>query len=255
MSEVGNPAAGQAPQKLSEWQRVTNTFAAPSKTFEDIKRGNRSWWLPWVIMALVGYLFFAAVFTRIGMPTVVQNQIRFDSKAEARLEQAPPETRAMQMKISAYVTEGVFLANPLILLLLLALGSLGLMGTINFVFGGKASFGGIFCVWMFASLPGIIKALLGTLVLYLGVPPENFNIKNFAPTNIAAFVFPNVAEANKALYSLCSSLDVITIWTLVLLSIGTAAVAGVKRSSGYIAVFGWWVIFVLVGVGMAAAFS
>jgi len=29
-------------------------------------------------------------------------------------------------------------------------------------------------------------------------------------------------------------------------------VAGVKRGSGYIAVFGWWVIFVLFGVGMAA---
>jgi hypothetical protein len=29
-------------------------------------------------------------------------------------------------------------------------------------------------------------------------------------------------------------------------------VAGVKRNSGYIAVFGWWVIFVLVGVGIAA---
>jgi hypothetical protein len=39
---------------------------------------------------------------------------------------------------------------------------------------------------------------------------------------------------------------------LVLLSIGVAAVAGVKRSYGYIAVFGWWAIFVLFGVGMAA---
>jgi hypothetical protein len=32
-------------------------------------------------------------------------------------------------------------------------------------------------------------------------------------------------------------------------------VAGVKRTSGYIAVFGWWLIFVLVGVGIAAAMS
>jgi hypothetical protein len=32
-------------------------------------------------------------------------------------------------------------------------------------------------------------------------------------------------------------------------------VAGVKRSSGYIAVFGWWVLIVLITVGWAAAFS
>jgi len=60
-------------------------------------------------------------------------------------------------------------------------------------------------------------------------------------------------ETNKALYSLASSLDVVSIWSLVLLAIGTATVAGVKRSSGYLAVFGWWAIFTLVAVGWAAA--
>jgi hypothetical protein len=32
-------------------------------------------------------------------------------------------------------------------------------------------------------------------------------------------------------------------------------VAGVKRNSGYIAVFGWWAVFVLFKVGWALAFS
>jgi hypothetical protein len=59
-------------------------------------------------------------------------------------------------------------------------------------------------------------------------------------------------DTNKALYALATSLDVITIWTLVLLGMGTAIVAGVKRNSGYIAVFGWWAIFVLIGAGLAA---
>jgi len=38
----------------------------------------------------------------------------------------------------------------------------------------------------------------------------------------------------------------------VLLSIGVAFVAGVKRSSGYIAVFGWWAIITLCSVGWSA---
>ena len=59
-------------------------------------------------------------------------------------------------------------------------------------------------------------------------------------------------ETNKAVYALASSLDVVTIWTLFLMGMGIAIVAGVKRSSGYIAVFGWWAIIVLVGVGVAA---
>ena len=159
----------------------------------------------------------------------------------------------MQMKISTYVTEGIFIANPVVLLIGLGLGSLGLWATINFVFGGKATFGDIFSVWMFAGLPGIIKVLLGTIVIFAGVVPESFNIKNYAPTNIGAFLNP--VETNKALYALATSLDLITIWTLVLLAIGTATVAGVKRNSGYIAVFSWWAIFVLIGVGIAAATS
>ena len=62
-------------------------------------------------------------------------------------------------------------------------------------------------------------------------------------------------ETNKALNSLATSLDVITIWSLILTGIGISIVAGVKRTSGYIAVFGWWILIVLIGAGWAAAFS
>ena len=254
MSEMRVQSATEA-TGLSQWQRVANTFTAPSKTFEDIKRGNRSWWMPLIIMALVSYIFFAAVFVKIGMQKVVDNQIKLDPKTEERMAKATPEQREMGSKISMYITEGVFIANPALVLGGIALLSLGLWGTINFVFGGKATYGSIFAVWMFASLPSIVKALLGTVVIFAGVEPDTFNIKNFAPTNVAAFVYPNPVEANKALYALASSLDAVTIWTLVLLAIGTATVAGVKRNSGYIAVFGWWAIFVLFSVGIAAAFS
>ena len=39
------------------------------------------------------------------------------------------------------------------------------------------------------------------------------------------------------------------------MGIGLAIVAGAKRSSGYIAVFGWWALIVLVGVGWTVAFG
>ena len=242
--------AAEGNSGLSEWQRVSNTFTAPSKTFEDIKRGKKSWWMPFIIVALVGYILFAAVATKIGMQQVVDNQIRLDPKAEERMANATPEQRAVGVKISLNITEGVFIANPLLVLAGLAVMTLGLWGTINFVFGGKASYGSVFAVWMYATLPTIVKTLLGVVVIYAGAAPESFNIKNFAPTNLGAFLNP--METNKALYSLATSLDVITIWSLILLGMGTAIVAGVKRNSGYIAVFGWWAIFVLIGVGIAA---
>ena len=238
---------------LTQWQRVVYTFSQPLRTFTDIRNHSRSWWLPFVITAIAGYLLFAVVDLKIGMEQVVENQIHISPKAEERMAQATPEQREMGTKISLNVTKGAFIASPALLIAGILLMSLGLLGTINFVFGGKAKYWDVVAVWMYAGLPGLIKVVLGVVVIYAGMAPESFNIKNYAPTNLGAFLNP--VETNAAIYSLASSLDFVTIWTLVLLGMGVATVAGIKRSSGYIAVFGWWAIFVIVGTGWTAAFS
>jgi hypothetical protein len=253
MSDTGvHPVAEAVPESagLTQWQRVADTFTAPSKTFEDIKRGNRSWWLPLIIGAFFAYVLFGAIFQKIGIQQAVDNRIRMSPKAQERLAQASQDQPEMSNKISVGITEGAFLAGPIIGLIGAAVVALGLWGTINFVFGGKAKYGSIFAVSYYAWLPMSVKALLGTIVIYAGMAPESFNIKNFSPTNLGAFLDP--VDTNKALYALATSLDAVTIWTLVLMGMGIAIVAGVKRSSGYIAVFGWWALFVLIGVGWNA---
>jgi hypothetical protein len=252
MSETAVESGAQA-TGLSQWQRVANTFTAPSKTFEDIKRGNRSWWLPLIITAVAGYILFAGITFNIGWKQVADNTLRADAKTQERLANAPAEARETALKYTQYSIEGSFAAVPVLVLAVVALGSLGLWGTINFVFGGKATYGSIFAVWFYADLPKIIKSLLGTIVIFAGGAPESFNLQNFAPTSVGAFL--NQQETGKALYVLASWLDLTTIWSLVLLGIGTAIVAKVKRNSGYIAVFGWWAIFLLISVGFAAATS
>jgi len=253
MSDQAIQPAAEVTPGLSQVQRLTNTFTAPSKTFEDIKRGNKSWWLPFIIYVVLGFAFYAAVNTKVGMRQVSENQITLSPKAQERMSQLTPEQREQQMKISTGVTQGLFLAGPIVLLIMGAVISLVLLGTINFGFGGKAKFGSIFTVWMYAMLPSCIKTILGIVVLYAGTAPESFNIKNFAPTNLGAFLNP--IDTNPGLYSLATSIDFITIWSLVLVGIGTALVAGVKRGSGYIASFGWWALLVIVGAGIAAAFG
>lgn len=253
MSDLNiQPVAGEAPG-LSQWQRVANTFTEPSKTFADIQRGNRSWWMPFIISILAGYVLFGAITLKIGWAQVMENTIHLNPKMAERMEQVPAAQREMSMKITQYSMEGGFAASPIIILIAAALGSLVLFGTINFGFGGKATFGSVLAVWMYAGLPGIIKALLGAVVIFAGIAPESFNLNNFAPTSVGAFLNPQ--ETNEALYKLASALDVTTIWTLALLGIGIAAVAKVKRNAGYIAVFGWWALIVLISVGWAAAFS
>jgi hypothetical protein len=237
---------------LTQLERVSNTFPAPSKTFTDIAAGNKSWWLPFLIMIVFGYLFFGAIQMKIGWNQVAENTIHMNAKTEEKLAQAPPETREQALKMTQYSIEGTILASPVVVLLSGAIVALVLWGTINFVFGGKATFPGVFSVWMFASLPGVIKSILGSIVAFF-TAPESFNIQNFAPTSIGAFLSPT--DTNAALYKLASALDVTTIWSMALLGIGVAAVARLKRSSGYIAVFGWWGLLTLIGVGWTAIFG
>ena len=253
MSELEVQPVADAATGLTQLERITCTFTAPSRTFEDIKRGNRSWWLPLIVMALAGYLLFAVVSQKIGLQQVVDNQVRFSPKAQERIANATPEQRQTSSKISIAITKGVFIGGPVLGLIFIAVFSLVLLGTINFIFGGRAKYSNIFAVYYYAYLPTVVKVLLGIVVIYAGIAPESFNIKNFAPTNVGAFLDP--AETNPAIYALATSIDAITIWILVLLGIGVSTVAGVKRSSGYIAVFGWWAIGVLLGVTAAAVFA
>jgi hypothetical protein len=248
------PGSAPASPGLSQMQRVTNVFTAPSKTFEDIKRGNKSWWMPFLILVLFSYVLFGAITTKVGWPQVAENAIHLNPKSEEKMAQSPPAQRETVMKFTQYSMEGGFAASPIFILIGAALISVVLWGTINFVFGGKAKFGSVFAVWMFAALPGIIKSLLGAIVLFLpGSTPESFNLSNFAPTNAGAFLSPT--EVNAGLYKVATAVDFTTIWYLALFGIGLSIVAGVKRSSGYIAVFGWWAIIVLVSAAWAAAFS
>ena len=247
-----NEAPSHAGQSagLTQWQRVTCTFMAPSKTFEDIRRGNRSWWLPLIVLGLVSYAMFGAVVQKIGIRQAVENQIRMNPQAQDQMAQISPERREKQYANAEGITRAMFIAGP-------AFGMLGalviaavLMGTINFGFEGRAKFSEVFAVVYYAWLPQAIKVLMGVAVIYAGVAPESFNIKNFAPTNAGAFMDP--MGANKVLYALATAFDITTIWTVLLMGIGLATVAGVKRTSGYIAVIGWWLIVVLFGVGVAA---
>ncbi|HXS78398.1 MAG TPA: Yip1 family protein [Terracidiphilus sp.] len=242
----------EATAALSQGQRLINMFTAPSKTFQDIKLGHKSWWLPFIIYVALGFAFYGVVNSKVGMRQVSENQVRLSPKAEEQMAQLTPEQREQRMKISTAITQGFFLGSPIFLLLMGAVISLVLLGTINFVFGGKAKFGSIFAVWMYAMMPSCIKTILGIVVLFANTAPESFNIKNFAPTNVGAFL---PTDINPGLYSLATSIDVITIWTLALVGIGVSIVAGTKRTSGYIASFGWWALIVLGGAGIAAAFS
>src|SRR3974390_3197306 len=105
---VSVPAEAPA---LSQVERVVDTFVAPGKTFTDIRR-SASWWLPWLISAIIGLALVYMVDKKVGMEKVTENQIGMSPKASARLDQLSPDQRASQLELSAKITRVVAYVYP-----------------------------------------------------------------------------------------------------------------------------------------------
>lgn len=234
---------------LSQGERVLDTFVTPSRTFHDILR-NASWWLPLLILVIAGYVLTGAVQSKVGWSQLVDNEIHAQPKLEQRVADMPPEQVATQHRAMQYSFMGSFYAVPVVDLAVFAFMALILWPTINFGFGGSATYGRVLCVCFFAALPGAIKALLAAILLFAGRSPETFTTDTMLGSNLGYYL-----SSPGPLKTLLTSVDLFSIWTAVLLSIGLAIVARTKRSSGYLAVFGWWILITLVRTGWAAVGS
>jgi len=233
---------------LSQVQRVVDTFVAPSKTFTDILRSS-SWWLPWIIGVIISLGLGYAIQQKIGWDKTYQNMMRQSPKQMQRIENLPADQQAGAMKMGANFTKIIFWTTPLLALIIAVVAAGVLLATVNFGFGGRAKFSQMFAVWMYGTLPWAIQGLLGIITVYFGVDPDSFNLKNFVGTNIGYYM---PTDWSPALIALGTALDLTTIWSLILLTIGIAIIANVKKGKAAGAVWGWWILMVLLKVGTAS---
>jgi hypothetical protein len=250
MTEIGavSPEQASAAPGLSQGERVLDTFIAPSKTFTDILR-SRSWWLPFLISVVVSYGYVFALQSRVGWDTIAANSIKQDPKATERLANAPAAQQAQVMKMTTAGIQYGMYGTPVILLISGAVISLVLWGTVNFLFGGRATFGSVFAVWMYGTLPLLLLSILTVVTLFAGLDKDTFNLNNPVGTNVGFYLPP---ETPQWLLKLGTSIDVLWLWALSLVGIGLGIVAKVKKSAGLAAVFGWWLLLLILKVGWAA---
>ena len=235
---------------LTESERIIDTFVAPSKTFTDIRR-NSSWWVPWLLMSIVGLAMVFVVDKKLGMDTAYENQLRLSPKQMEKIEAMPPDQKAQTLRIGATITRYVSYGWPVMTILFVAIIAAVLMATFNFGFGAEVKFAQALAVGMYASLPSIVKTLIAIGVVSAGAA-EGFTFQNPVASNLSGLVDPTSA---RFLYSILASLDIFTIWGLVLTGIGYSCITRVKRGTCMGVVFGWWVVVVLVGAGFGALFS
>lgn len=229
---------------LTEPQRLVNTFIAPSKTFDDIRR-NASWWVPWLISAIFGLGFGIVAAQKIDMTRFVQQQIEKSPSAQQRMERLSPAQREQGIALQATITKVTFYVIPLFTLIIGSVVAAVLMGVFNFMLGAEVPFSRALAVTFYAFLPGILKSILLCVSLFAISDPNTIDIANPMPTNPAFFLDP---LGNKFLYTFLSYVDIFAIWYVVLLGMGFALASSNRKvsvSSGISAVFvayGLWAL-------------
>lgn len=235
---------------LSQMERVVDVFVSPSATFRDIRR-SASWWLPFLVLAVSTLVVAFSIDHKVGYEQVVENQIHLNPSQESQLSALEPAARAARLHGMATGYRYFGYAYPLLVLAIAGFGSLILWASFTFVLGARASYNQILALWMYASLPRVLAALVTTVTLWFGGSPESFNLQQPAGTNPGYYM----TDSAQWLRVLMSYFDVVGIWVLVLLVLGAAIVAGVKTAHAGAVVVGWWLLIVVVSVAATAAFQ
>ncbi len=240
MNEETTPA-----QPMGELDRLVGVLFDPKPAFADIARRPRPW-VPLVLLSVLSIVFILLFSQRVGWEQVVRRAIESNPRA---MERIPADRREeviqQQAKVSAIIGYVFSVVGT-------ALAAVILAGFYLFVFnilaGADVRFGQSFAIVCYALLPRGLLAVLAMVLMYIK-DPADFDIQHPAATNLGVFLDPDAVP--HWVQAVASSVDIFTIWVLILLAVGYSAAA---RKMPWGRAFGWvlgtWLLWlVLVGLG------
>jgi hypothetical protein len=237
------------PAGMGEFSRITGVFFEPTKTFADIAARPR-WIVPVILIALVSMCVVFAYSQRGGWRVMIEQQMANSS----RQPQGTPEQQQQQIEMGVKIASVIGYVIPLIIPVMFLIVAGILTGITAGILSAPVRFFQVFAIVCYANLPGIIRGAL-TIVVMQMKSLADFDFKNPVMFNPGYFMDPK--GSSKFLYSLASSLDLFSIWILLLIAIGLKAAAGRKLSFGgaFFAVVTPWAIFVLGAAAFAGMFG
>jgi len=250
MAPIPSPVPASEPQAaISPIGRIFGVLFSPQTTFEDIVR-KPSWLLPVVISTLLGIAATVTLNQRMDWRDYISQQIEKNPQA-ANLS---AEQKERQIEVSTKITSAIVYAVGVLGSTLFALVvAAAMMLAYNLLTGAGASFGQSFAISAHTLVVSLVSTPVLLLVLFLR-PKGTIDPENPVATNLAAFL---PEETPKWLMVLGKSLDIFTIWMLILLAIGFAAVnpRKLKGSKSYVVAFSVWGALVIVKVLWAFIWS
>ncbi|HUL34501.1 MAG TPA: YIP1 family protein [Candidatus Eisenbacteria bacterium] len=243
------PAPESQQASISPVGRIFGVLFSPKATFEDIVR-KPSWVLPVAVLALLGLMVAIAMNHRVNWRENVSQQIEKSPQASQLSDEQKEKQIEAGAKIAPVIVYVFGVPAPIILILVVALI---LWGAYSLFAGVNPGYKTAVAIVSHAYVPAMIANVLFVIILLLK-DPSTLDLQNPVATNVAAF-FPE--DMPKWLDALGKNLDVFTVWILLLMAVGFAAVNPKKLKGGksYGIAFGMFAFYLLVRVTMAYAFS
>jgi hypothetical protein len=228
------PAAEPKPNSFA---RIFGVLFSPNETFASIAR-RPTWAVPLLVIIVVSFAATAVILPRMDWDKIVamqQEQIkeRNPNVSQQQLDQMERMTKAGG-KVFAWAAPVVF-----VIWYLLVAGVLLLTFRLM---GGEGNFSQAFSATLYAWMPQVISSIIGTIVAVArGGMLDPMQMATMVKTNPG---FLADMKTQPMLFALLSSLDIFTIWTIVLLIIGFAALARVSKAKAAAIVITWWVVVI-----------
>jgi hypothetical protein len=248
MSDVAVQAPESA-ERVNSLGRIFGALVSPQATFESIAR-KPTWFLPVAVLTLLSLIVIGLFAHRVGWRPFFEKQMETNSRVQQMSPQQQEQALELQVKYAPPFVYAIAAVSPVLVILIIAAVLLGLF---NGLAGTSLRFKTSLAIASYASSPGIIRGLLGILVV-LFKDPATVDLQNLVASNAAVFLSH---DSPQWLVVLLRSMDVFTFWPMILMAIGYHSAAPKKLSTG--AALAWlfimYVVFALAAAGLTAAFS
>ena len=235
------PAPAAPPESVSGFGRLIGVLFSPDATFASIAR-KPDWVVPLVLYLVVG-IFGGIVFAQ---------KVDFLSAARAQMEaqgKASPEQIDRALNIQKYVTKIVSYASPLFTLIFFVVGAALLMLAYR-VMGGEGEFGHYFSVFLYAWVPRFIQSCILTAIIAFRSGLTDAQLLPVLVRSNLGFLAD--MKTQPVLFSLLSSFDIFTIWSIVLMIIGFAYVSRFSKGKSAGILITLWALVIAIKLGFAA---
>ncbi|HVO56944.1 MAG TPA: YIP1 family protein [Dongiaceae bacterium] len=236
------------PAKISAFGRLIGVFFSPKGTFEDIAR-RPSWVLPVVVMTVLGIATAFVMNQKVDWREVASKRIEESPRAANMSADQKEQQLAMSAKISPAIAYVFGTIGPILAVVIVAAVMLLVY---NMIGGASATFGQAMGVVSHAFFVTIIGTVFLIAILYLK-PPGTVDLDNPVATNVGAFL---PESTPKPVQALAKSIDIFSIWQLLLIAVGFTAINAKKLKGKALSLaLIPWAVWVAVKMAGAWIFS